>query len=69
MAEMRFEGTTEITESIPNQLAVIKDSGGIQGTRILTFESKEGGTLLTVDVEYITPVPLLGKLAEPFIIR
>ena len=69
MAGMRFGGTTEITESIPNQCAVIKDSGGIQGTRIMTFESQEGGMLLKVDVEYILPVPLLGKLAEPFILR
>jgi len=69
MARMRFEGTTEITESIPNQRAVSKDSGGIQGTRIMTFESQEGGTLLTVDVEYIIPIPLVGKLADPFILR
>jgi uncharacterized membrane protein len=69
MAGMRFEGTTELTESIPNQRAAIKDSGGIQGTRIMTFESQEGGMLLTVDLEYIIPVPLLGKLAEPFILR
>ncbi len=67
MARMRFEGTTELTESIQNQCAVIKDSGGIQGTRIMTFESQEGGMLLTVDLEYIFPVPLLGQLAEPFI--
>ena len=69
MAGMRFGGTTEITESIPNQCAVIKDSGGIQGTRIMTFESQESGMFLTVDVEYIMPVPLVGKLAEPFILR
>ena len=69
MAGTRFEGTTEITESIPNQRAVIKDSGGIQGTRIMTFESQEGGMFLTFDVEYIIPVPLVGKLTEPFILR
>jgi hypothetical protein len=69
MAGMRFEDTTEITESIPNQRAVIKDSGGIQGTRIMTFESQEGGMLLTVDVKYIIPVPSVGKLADPFILR
>jgi hypothetical protein len=69
MAGMRFGGTAEITESIPNQRAVIKDSGGIQGTRIMIFESQEGGMLLAVDVDYIIPVPLVGKLAEPFILR
>lgn len=69
MAGMRFQGTTDITESIPNQRAVFKESGGIQGTHIMTFESQEGGMLLTVDVEYIIPIPLLGKLAEPFILR
>ncbi len=35
----------------------------------MTFESQEGEMLLTVDVEYIIPVPLLGMLAEPFILR
>ena len=35
----------------------------------MVFESQEVGTLLTVDVEFIIPVPLVGKLAEPFILR
>jgi hypothetical protein len=35
----------------------------------MTFESQEGGMLLAVDVDYIIPVPLVGKLAEPFILR
>ena len=64
MAGMRFEGTTEITESIPNQRAAIKDSGDIQGTGTMIIESQDYGMLLEVDGSYIIPVPLVGKLTE-----
>ncbi len=69
MAGMRFQGTTEITDSILNQRAANKDSGGIQSTRTMIIESQDYGRLLEVDVSYIIPVPLVGKLAEPFILR
>ncbi len=55
MAEMRFEGTTEITESIPNQRAAIKDSGGIQGTGTMIIESQDYGMLLEVDISSTIP--------------
>ncbi len=69
MAGMRFQGTTEITDSILNQRAANKDSGGIQSTRTMIMESQDYGRLLEVDVSYIIPVPLVGKVAEPFILR
>jgi uncharacterized protein YndB with AHSA1/START domain len=69
MAGMRFEGTTEITELVPNQRLIIKDSGGIQGTRTTTIQPVDDGTRLAVEQEYTVPVPLLGRLAEPFILK
>ncbi len=35
----------------------------------MIIESQDYGRLLEVDVSYIIPVPLVGKLAELFILR
>jgi uncharacterized membrane protein len=69
MAGMRFEGTTKDTEYVPNQCVVSKSTGGIESTFIWTFQPEDGGTKLTVEVEYTVPIPLLGKVAEAFIVR
>jgi uncharacterized membrane protein len=69
MAGMRFEGTTEDTEYVPNQRVVSKSTGGIESTFTWTFQPEDGGTKLTVEVEYTVPIPLLGKLAEAFIVK
>ncbi len=69
MAGIRFEGTTEITEIIQNQRIVIKDRGGIEGTRTTSFLQENEGTRVTVDADYTIPVALLGRLAEPFIVK
>jgi uncharacterized membrane protein len=69
MAGMRFEGTSETTESITNQRTVTKSTKGIQSTFVWVYKPEDGGTKLTLEVEYIVPVPLLGKLAEAFIVK
>jgi hypothetical protein len=66
---MRFEGTTEVTEYVANQRVVVKDKGGIEATRTSTFQPEAGGTRYTAVVEYTVPIPLLGKLAEAFILK
>ncbi len=69
MAGMRFEGTTEVTEYVPNQRIVVRDKGGIETTRTTTFQPEDGGTRLTAEAEYTIPVPVLGKLAEAFVLK
>jgi uncharacterized membrane protein len=69
MAGMRFEGASETTESIANQRTVTESKKGIPSKFIWTYKPEAGGTKLTVQVEYTVPVPLLGKLAEAFIIK
>jgi len=69
MAGMRFKGTNEDTEYVPNQRVVSKTKGGIKSTLIWTFQPEDGRTKLTVEVEYIVPIPLIGKLAEAIIIK
>ena len=65
MAGMRFDGASETTEEIPNQRTVTKSTKGI----VWNYAPENGGTKLTVDIEYNVPVPLLGKLAEAFIVK
>ena len=69
MAGMRFKGASETTEYIANQRNVTESKKGIQSKFTWTYKPEEGGTKLTVQVEYTVPVPLLGKLAEAFIIK
>lgn len=69
MAGMRFEGMSETTEFVPNRRAVIKNTGGIPSTFVWTYQPEDGGTKLTVEVDYTPPVTPLGKLLEPFILK
>jgi hypothetical protein len=69
MAGMRFEGVSETTEYIANQRNATKTTKGIQSTFVWAYKPEDGGTKLTVEVEYAVPVPLLGKLAEAFIVK
>ncbi len=69
MAGMRIEGASEATEWIKNQRNVTESTKGIQSRFVWTYQPEAGGTKLTVQVEYTVPVPLLGKLAEAFIIK
>lgn len=69
MAGRPFEGTTEMIEIVPCQHVVSKTIGGIPSTFDWTYELANQGTKLTVQVEYTVPVPLLGKLAEAFIVK
>jgi uncharacterized membrane protein len=69
MAGMRFEGASETTESIANQRVVTKSTKGIASTFVWMYEPKNSGTRMTLEVEYVVPVPLLGKLAEAFIVK
>lgn len=69
MAGMRFEGTSEVTESIANQRRVTKSTGGIPNMFIWTYQPEQAGTKLMLEIEYTVPVPLLGRLAEAFIVK
>ena len=69
MAGMRFDGASETTEYINNQRTVTKSTKGIESMFVWMYEPKDSGTKLTVEVEYTVPIPLLGKLAEAFIMK
>ena len=69
MAGMHFKGVSETTEYMANQRTVAETKKGIQSKFIWTYNPEESGTKLTVQVDYTVPIPLLGKLAEAFIIK
>lgn len=69
MAGVKFEGTSETTEFIPNQRYVYESKGGIESTFIYEYKPEGEGTRLSVEIEYTIPVPVLGKLAETIIVK
>ena len=69
MVGMRFQGTGEYTQIVPNQWFVIETKGGISSIITWTFRSKGDMTRVTLTIEYKVPIPLLGKLAEAIIVR
>lgn len=69
MAGMRFEGDSEDTEFIRDERVVSETRGGIHSTVTWMLQAEGDGTKVTFEAEYTVPVPLLGKLAEAFIVR
>jgi len=69
MLGIRFRGTAEYTQIVPNQFFVFETKGGIRSTISWTVRSWENKTRATLRVEYNIPIPLLGKLAEAIIVK
>ena len=69
MAGMSFEGTSEDTDVVQNKYIVSKTEGGIESVVTWTVEPGDGGSDVRFEAEYTVPIPLLGKLAEAFIVK
>jgi len=69
MAGIRLKGTSEDIEYVANERTVTKIKGGTEAIYTWTFQPEDGGTKMTVEVEWTVPVPVLGKLAEVLIVR
>ncbi len=69
MAGIRIEGISEDTEFIPNQRSVSKTEGGVESEIIWEYQSEDEATKVTFSAEYTVPIPLIGKLAEAFIVK
>lgn len=69
MAGKRFRGHGEFIDCVPDRRIATKDSGDIESSFIWTFEPEGSGTKMMVDAEYTVPIPLLGKLVEPFVLK
>ncbi len=69
MAGMRFEGSSEASEFVPNQRLEFRSTSGISSHFVYTFAAEGEQTRFHEEVEYSVPIPLLGKLAEAFIVK
>lgn len=69
MGGMHFDGASETIEFILNKHLVTKSTKGIESKFTWNYETVNGETLLTVDIEYKVPVPLLGKIAEAILTK
>lgn len=67
MAGMRFQGQAEWVEFVKNERIVDKNESGIPSTFVWTYQPEDGGTRVTVNVDYTVPGAALGKIAEPVI--
>ncbi|MGZ3422541.1 MAG: SRPBCC family protein [Polyangiales bacterium] len=69
MAGMRFHGHSTPIEYEQNRRLTVRNEKGIESTLVWSFEGENGGMRLTLEVEYQIPPTLLGKLAQPFILK
>jgi hypothetical protein len=68
MAGVHLHGEAVVVEHVPDSHAVHQTIGMIHSTFAYTVEPHEGGALLTVEVDYRIPIPVLGKLAERLVL-
>lgn len=69
MAGIRFEGESVVTEFTANRRRVSETKKGIISHWTWDFDASNGGTSLSLVLDYTVPVPVLGKLAEAVVHR
>ena len=68
MAGVNFYGSSKHVEFVDN-VRTVSQSTGIESTITWSYEPEGSGTKMTTETEYKIPVPLLGKVAEAFIVK
>ena len=69
MAGVRFEGTAEHIDIVPNQYFTIKTKGAIDSTITCTVRAMGELTRLTLTIDYRVPIPLLAWLTGAIIVK
>ncbi|MEM8607170.1 MAG: SRPBCC family protein [Myxococcota bacterium] len=69
MLGVPLDGSSVVTQSVPNQLRAMKSRGGIESEWALKIAPTENGSRLDIRIDYEIPVPVLGKLAERMVVR
>jgi len=67
MMGIPLDGTTTVTEKVPNERTTTETVGGVKSTWVFTFASDGEATTMTLKIDYTVPVPVLGKLAEKLV--
>ncbi len=69
MAGILLHGESTVTEFVPNRRYANQSKGGAISTWTSTFDPHGSGTQWTLAVEYLVPIPVLGKIAEAVLVR
>jgi len=69
MVGMQFRGQSVAVDYVKDECAAYQSIGMIESIWTNIVEPQDGGTKLTVKVEYSIPAPVLGKLAEVLTLR
>lgn len=69
MAGIALEGESTALEFVPNERFVTESKSGILSTWNWDFAPDGGGTKIDLTVDYVVPIPVLGKLAEAVVVR
>jgi uncharacterized membrane protein len=69
MVGMQFRGQSVVVNYVENECAAYQSIGMIESLWTNIVDPQDGGTKLTMKLEYAIPTPVLGKLAERLILR
>lgn len=69
MAGVQIEGHSEVVEYVLNERTITKGTKGIESKFIWLYKPLNKNTQLTLEIEYTVPVPVLGRLAEPVVLK
>jgi uncharacterized protein YndB with AHSA1/START domain len=69
MMGIRFDGTSEYVDVVPNQRINVKNTGGIPSTFDYRYANEGGKTRITAVVDYEIPGKLLGKIADRLVVE
>ncbi len=69
MMGVKFEGTSEYLEVVPNEQVNLKNTGGIPSTFDYRYVNEGGQTRVTMVVDYEVPGKLLGKIADRLVVE
>lgn len=68
MVGLRLRGQAVVVEHVPNVSAIHQVIGMLNSTFAYRVDVHDQWTLLTLEIEYSVPIPVLGKLAEHIVI-
>ena len=69
MAGLLLHGQSTVVEHVQNKCAVHQTIGMVSSTFEYCVEPHEEGTVLSLEIEYSVPIPVLGRLAEHVLLR
>ncbi len=69
MAGVHFKGHSQSVKAVQNRSSDVDTTGGLTSHFHWTFDGKDGLTTINLRCEYDIPHTLLGKIAEPILVK